>query len=71
MAGVLGKVDWQSFNSPDSEVAPDVIFLLRGEDGEFSKIGAHKVLLAGISPMFKSMFYGPMKETEEEIEDGN
>ena len=68
MAGALGKVDWESFNSPDSEVAPDVIFLVRGEDGEFSKIGAHKVLLAGISPMFKRMFYGPMKETKEEIE---
>ena len=68
MAGQLSKVDWESFISPDSEVAPDVNFLVKGENGESSKIGAHKVLLAGISPVFKRMFFGPMKETEEVVE---
>ena len=68
MAGQLSKVDWESFISPDSEVAPDVTFLVKGENGESSKIGAHKVLLAGISPVFKRMFFGPMKETKEVVE---
>ena len=64
----LGKVDWSEFISQHSEVDPDVTFLLRGEDGECSKIGAHKLLLAAVSPVFKRMFYGPMKVTKEEVE---
>ena len=68
MAGQLSKVDWESFISPDSEVAPDVTFQVKGENDESSKIGAHKVLLAGISPVFKRMFFGPMKETKEVVE---
>ena len=68
MAGQLSKVDWESFISPDSEVAPDVNFLVNGENDESSKIGAHKVLLTGISPVFKRMFFGPMKETKEVVE---
>ena len=63
----LGKVDWSEFISQHSEVDPDVTFLLRGEDGECSNIGAHKLLLAAVSPVFKRMFYGPMK-TKEEVE---
>ena len=64
----LGKVDWSEFIAQYSEVSPDVTFLLRGEDGECSKIGAHKLLLAAVSPVFKRMFYGPMKVTKEEVE---
>ena len=65
---LFGKACWENFISADSEVSRDVFFDVRGEDGKSSKIGAHKVLLAGISPVFKKMFYGPMKETREEIE---
>ena len=39
--------------------------------GEWSKIGAHKLLLAAVSPVFKRMFYGPMKVTKEEVKDAS
>ena len=68
MAGPLWKVDWSKLISPDSEVARDVTFLVRGDDGEYNKFGAHKVLLAGVSPVFKTMFYGPMQIKEQEVE---
>ena len=65
---LLGKADWESFRSPDSEIPPDVFFLVKGEDGKSSKIGAHRILLAGISPVFRRMFFGSMKETGETME---
>ena len=61
-------MDWSKLISPDSEVSPDVTFVVRGEDGECGKFGAHKVLLAGVSPVFKTMFYGPMQIKEQEVE---
>ena len=64
----LRQVNWKEFLSPDSEISKDVFFLVEGEDGKISKIGAHRVLLAGISPVFKRMFFGPMMETKEEME---
>ena len=60
------KTDWQSLLSPTSTVPPDVTFLVEdeleegGQGGVLSKIGAHRVLLAGVSPVFNGMFYGPM-----------
>ena len=68
MQGPLSQVDWERLLSPDSQVPPDVIFLVKGENGKCSKIGAHRLLLACICPVFKSMAYGPLKETKEEIE---
>ena len=65
---LLGRADWESFRSPDSEIPPDVFFLVKGEDGKSSKIGAHRILLAGISPVFRRMFFGSMKETGETME---
>ena len=56
------ETDWQSLLSVDSDLPPDVIFVIEGE-----RVRAHKLLLAGVSPVFKGMFYGPMKETAEEI----
>ena len=38
-----------------------------GQRGVLRKIRAHRFLLAGVSPVFNRMFYGPMKETAEEI----
>ena len=66
------KTDWQSFLSQDSELPPDVFFLVKTNDGliveDFGEaIGAHKFLLAGISPVFRRMFFGPMKETGEVV----
>ena len=63
--------DWQSFLSSDSDLPPDVFFLVKEEDdrtGEKKRIGAHRFLLAGTSPVFRSMFFGPMKETGEVVE---
>ena len=57
---LLGRADWESFRSPDSEIPPDVFFLVKGGDGKCSKFGAHKFLLAAISPYFRTMFFGPI-----------
>ena len=65
---LLGKADWQSFLSPDSEIPPDVFFRVTREDGKWSKIGAHRMPLAAISPVFRRMFFGPLKETKEVVE---
>ena len=67
------KTDWNSLLSPTSTLPPDVTFLVKNEDedgeqrGVLRKIGAHRFLLAGVSPVFNGMFNGPMKETAEEI----
>ena len=58
----IAETDWQSLLSPDSDLPPDVVFLVKGE-----KIGAHKLFLAGVSPVFKGMLYGLMRETANEI----
>ena len=65
----IAETDWQSRLSPDSDLPPDVSFLVQGENGEDqeTRIGAHKLLLAGVSPVFQGMFYGPMKETGEVV----
>ena len=65
----IAETDWQSFLPPDSDLPPDVSFLVQGENGEDqeTRIGAHKLLLAGVSPVFQGMFYGPMKEIGEVV----
>ena len=65
------KTSWQQYLSPDSEIPHDVFFLVKSEDGgkdSGKRIGAHKVLLAGSSSVFRSMFFGPMKEEREVFE---
>ena len=63
------KTNWQSSLSPGSDLPPDITFLVRGEEGAESKsVGAHRWLLAGISPVFRRMFFGPVKETGEVVE---
>ena len=56
------ETNWRSFLSPGSDLPPDVHFLVITQDGEKS-IGAHKLLMAGVSPVFRVMLCGPMKET--------
>ena len=66
MSTINLKTDWHSLLSPTTTVPPDVTFLVEdeleegGQGGVLSKIGAHRVLLAGVSPVFNGMFYGPM-----------
>lgn len=64
----LGYVQWDKFLSPDSKCPPDVFFICNGEDGQIIKIGAHRLLLAGVSEVFANTFFGPMKNSEEEVE---
>ena len=51
----------------DSDLPPDVTFLVAGEDGK-SSIKAHKWPLAGVSPVFRKQFLGPMKDERDAIE---
>merc|ERR1711973_387588 len=44
-----------------------VVFLVKA-DGVERRFGAHRQFLAGISPVFRAWFYGPMKETERAVE---
>ena len=66
----ISKINWHSFLSPDSALPPDVFFLIEDVEsgGEGKTIGAHRLFLAGVSPVFKGMFFGPMKETAEVVE---
>ena len=68
----IAERDLRVFLSPDSDLPPDVFFLIQGieeESGGCSKtIGAHRFVLAAVSPVFRKMFFGPMKETAEVIE---
>ena len=61
--------NWNIFLSPDSELSPDVSFLVTGEDEKSSKtIKAHKWPLAGVSPVYRKQFFGSMKDERGVIE---
>ena len=65
------KTSWEEFLSTESEIPHDVHFLAITEnEGNDSRklIRAHKVLLAGVSQVFREIFFGPLKETREVIE---
>jgi len=60
---------------PSSGITGDVTFLISGyREGVFDKdkaipseVKGHKAILSAFSPVFKSMFYGPLKETRDVI----
>ena len=65
------ETDLRVFLSSDSELPPDVFFLIQDEDEESGGrkiIGAHRFVLGTVSPVFRRMFFGPMKEMAEEVE---
>ena len=73
MMGVaIVDTNWQNFLLQDSDIPPDVCFLVKddtdGEGGSYKSFRAHKLLLAGSSPVFRGQFFGPMKETGEVVE---
>ena len=71
MSSLVDVADWKIFLSPDSDLPPDVSFLLAdGEDGSSSSrtIRAHRCLLGGVSPVFRKQFFGPMKNDRDKIE---
>ena len=65
------EISWQKLLSSDSQIPPDVFFLVQGEgEGNDSSkpIGAHRILLGGVSPVFMGMLFGPLKNPREVIE---
>ena len=60
--------DWQEQRSRDSHIPTDVTFVIDGEANLEKVIAAHKLLLAGSSPVFRKLFFGPMKNNSAEVE---
>jgi len=65
----IAETDLRVFLSPDSDLPPDVIFLVQGEDeeGGGERIRAHKQFLAAVSPVFRRMLFGPLNEKGEVV----
>ena len=65
------KTNWAQFLKPDSDLPTDVVFSVeeRNEGGETNveKVFAHKLLLAGASPVFRKQFFGALKEAVDEV----
>ena len=72
MGVAIVDTDWQNFLLPGSDIPPDVCFLVKdatdGASGNSESIGAHKLLLAGSSPVFRGQFFGPMREMGDVVE---
>ena len=65
----VAETDLRVFLSPDSDLPPDVSFLVQTEEGEGQKcVKAHRFPLSCVSPVFRGMFFGPLKETLEVVE---
>ena len=70
----MTETDLRVFLSPESEIPPDVLFRIQAEgedttrEGSRKTIGAHRLILAAVSPVFRGMFFGPMKDTSEVID---
>ena len=68
------RTDWEQYRDANSDIPPDIFFTvsqgstrddnveIETED-ETKMIGAHKLLLAGTSPVFHANFFGVMKMT--------
>ena len=77
----IAKTDWEQYRATNSDILPDIFFRVlqdrdenieteaQDENEDKAKmIRAHKMLLAGASPVFKANFFGPMKMTGEVME---
>ena len=76
----VSQVDWSQFLGEDSELPPDVVFnvkeqgeeeedeILNLEDWKTSQVPAHKLLLAGVSLVFRREFFGALKTTKDIID---
>ena len=72
--------DWAQFLEESSEIPPDIVFnvMEQGEEAEdeivnlddwkTSKVPGHRLLLAGVSPVFRKEFFGPLKTTRDVID---
>ena len=67
------ETNWTQSLEPNSELPTDVVFKVekRSEEdvGEVwtEKVVAHKLLLAGVSPVFRRQFFGAFKEEMGEV----
>ena len=72
------NTDWEQYRATNSNIPPDIFFKvlqggnnneenieMEGEDDKIDLIGAHKLLLAGTSPVFRANFFGLLKMTGE------
>jgi len=73
----IGQTNWSQFLQPDSELPPDITFhileeqpAVEGDDSDCktSQIQAHKFLLAGVSPVFRKQFFGPLQSKEDTVD---
>ena len=69
----IANTDWEQFRAANSKIPPDIFFKVlqdsnneeKLEDDKTDLIGAHKLLLAGTSPVFLANFFGLLKMTGE------
>ena len=53
---------------PDFGIAPDVTFQIQlTEGGPPGEVKAHRLILGFLSPVFRNQFFGPAKDTENNI----
>ena len=76
----VARTDWGQFLGEFSELPPDIVFnvMEQGEEGQDEivnledwktlKVPGHKFLLAGVSPVFRKEFFGPLKTTRDVID---
>ena len=60
------RTNWAQFLKSDSELPTDVVFRVEDNERE-EKVFAHKLLLAGASPVFRKQFFGALKEGSDEV----
>ena len=62
--GATGSETFVSLLEPSCGIPPDVHFEIEDSEGtSLGILGGHKTIMALKSPVFKAMFYGPLKET--------
>ena len=68
----INQTDWSKFLLPGSDLPPDVTFrvveTVGAEEEQPETVSVHRLLLAGVSPVFRKQFFGPMKTTWEKVE---
>ena len=65
------RTNWAQFLKSDSELPTDVVFRVEErnerEERNVEKVFAHRLLLAGASPVFRKQFFGALKEGADEV----
>ena len=64
---LLKEVNWSEFLAENSWIAPDIVFNVIEDDEKSESIYAHKLLVSGISRVFRKEFYGALKTSNTEV----